>query len=115
MMRGEIVERDTILASKHQQVGRTLGRAERDARTRPFQQEVGYDGRPMHHPLDAAARGAERFDCMLDAAALVFGRAEHLADLDAPVAAHRDEIRERSADIDADGGTHQSGRRRRTM
>jgi hypothetical protein len=69
----------------------------------------------VHYALHTTLRRAERAHGVFDAAALILRGAQHLANLDPPVAIDRDEIREGSADIDADGGTHHAARRRRTM
>jgi hypothetical protein len=112
MMPCEIVERRAILPAQLEQVGRTRCRTQHHACAGSLEQSVGRHGRAMRDVRDVARPHAERRERIEHSLALIARRRQHLSRFDAAVRRDRDEIGERSADVDADGKAAHSRRRR---
>src|SRR5688500_18123928 len=100
MVRGQVVERRTLLAPELEEVGGAVGRTEDHARTGTLQQHVRYHGSPVNDGGYRRVTG-QPSERALDALALIARRARYFPRAHLAVVGHRDEVGERSADVDA--------------
>jgi hypothetical protein len=102
VVRRQIVQGSPVLAAQGQQVGRTLGGAERYPGASALEEKVGHDRRSVDDAVDGARRCAERRQRVVDAATLIVRCAGDLSDHDLAVPIHGHQIGEGPADVDAD-------------
>ncbi len=102
MLAAEVVECGARLPAQGEQIAGARGGAEHDARARSLEERVRGHGGPVDEARDVGAGDRQRLDRGHHAACLVVGRRQHLAGGDAAVVAHRHEVGERAADVDAD-------------
>jgi hypothetical protein len=101
MVPREIVQGRAILPRKVEHVGKPVRGDEHHACPRSFEQHVGRDSGAMHESRDR--RTVDERQARFDTAALVVRGTEDLVRRDGAIGVNGNEIREGTADVDANG------------